>query len=139
MRKAVSRKILKIVVPVLLLAATLMIVAPRIWVKNKQARLIYQGHAMDDFRVFHGSAGRLLITPGIPGEAVFLLYDPEHGMASCGEGAFFYIKVAMIETRTDSRCTWFREKQEPRAGHNSLRFVSPHGAPMEVMWQDAPR
>ena len=139
MRKALSRKILKIVVPVLLVAALLMIVAPRIWVKNKTARLIYKGQATDQFLLFHGSGGRLLLTPKFPGEAAAIIYDPEQGVASCGEGAFFFIKVAMIEVRTDSRCTWFREAKEAQVGHNSLRFVSPHGAAMEVMWQDAPR
>ena len=133
------RKTLKIVVPVLLLAAALMIVAPRIWVKNKKARLIYKGQATDDFLLFHGSAGRMLLMPKIAGEAVGLLYDPERGVASCGPGAFFSVKLAMIETRADSRCTWFRAAKEVKAGRNVLRFTSPHGAAIEVLWQDAPR
>lgn len=133
------RKLLKIVVPVLLVAATLMIVAPRIWVKNKKARLIYRGQATDDFLLFHGSGGRLLLLPKITNESTALVYDPERGVASCGEGAFFYIKLAMVETGTDSRCTWFRNAKEAQAGHNGLRFTSPQGAAVEVMWQDAPR
>ncbi|HUR36745.1 MAG TPA: hypothetical protein VM009_02935 [Terriglobales bacterium] len=133
------RKVLKIVVPVLLLAALVMIVAPRIWVKNKKARLIYAGHATDSFLLYHGSGGRLLIAPKIAGEAPFQMYDPQRGTAACGPGAFVTIKVAAIETRTDSRCTWFGTAKDAKAGPNALRFTSSQGKPIEVMWQDAPR
>lgn len=133
------RKAVKIVVPITLLATILMIVAPRIWVKNKQARLIYHGHATDSFRLYHGSSGRLLLAPQIAGEAPFLVYDPQRGVASCGAGAFITVKVAAIEVRTYSRCTWFMAAKEATAGRNALRFKSPHGMPIEVMWQDAPR
>ncbi len=133
------RKAMKIVVPVLLVAATLMIVAPRIWVKNKNARLIYQGHATDDFLLFHGSGGRLLVTAKLPGEAAGLLYDPARGLASCSAGAFLYVKLVLLETRTESRCTWFRGPKEAQVSTNSLRFRSPRGAQVEVLWQDAPR
>jgi hypothetical protein len=133
------RKALKIVVPVLLVAAVVMIVAPRIWVKNKKARLIYAGQATDSFLLYHGSAGRLLIAPKIAGEAPFQMYDPEKGIAACGPGAFVTVKVAVIETRTDSRCTWFGSAKEAKASPNALRFTSSNGKPIEVMWQDAPR
>jgi hypothetical protein len=127
------------VVPVLLVAAVLMIAAPRIWVKNKKARLIYQGRSTDDFLLFHGSGGRMLITTKISGEAPAFMYVPGRGIASCGQGAFVYVKLATLETRTDSRCTWFRSDSETRAAKNSLQFLSPRGAPIEVLWQDAPR
>jgi hypothetical protein len=133
------RKAVKIVVPIVVLAAILMIVAPRIWVKNKQARLIYHGRATDSFRLYHGSSGRLLLAPQIAGEAPFLVYDPQRGMASCGMGAFIPVKVAAIELRTDSRCTWFLPAKDAKAGRNVLQFKSPHGLPVEVIWQDAPR
>ena len=133
------RKALKIVIPVLLLAALVMIVAPRIWVKNKKARLIYHGRSTEDFLLFHGSGGRMLVTANIPGEAPGFMYVPGRGVASCGQGAFVYVKLATLETRTDSRCTWFRSAAETRAAKNSLQFLSPRGAPVEVLWQDAPR
>ncbi len=133
------RKVLKLVVPVLLVAAVLMIVAPRIWVKNKKARLIYQGHATDDFLLFHGSAGRMLVLANIPGEAAGLLYDPARGLASCDEGAFLSVKLVLLETRTQTRCTWYRAATEARTDTNSLRFLSPRGAAVEVLWQDPPR
>ena len=133
------RRALKFVVPVLLVAAVMMIAAPRIWVKNKKTRLIYQGRATDDFLLFHGSAGRMLIAANIPGEASGWMYDRERGLASCGRGAFVYLKLAMLETRTDSRCTWFRPAAGTRVSKNSLQFVSPRGAQVEVLWQDPPR
>ena len=133
------RKALKITVPVLLVAALLMIVAPRIWVKNKKARLIYKGHTQEEFLLYHGSGGRLLLLAKIPGEAPALLYDPARGVASCGEGAFLNLKLARFEARADSRCTWFRAPREARQAGNSLQFVSPHGAAVEVEWQPPPR
>lgn len=133
------RKVLKIVVPVLLVAALLMIVAPRIWVKNKKARLIYQGHAQEGFLLFHGSGGRLLITSKIPTEPAAFLYDPQRGLASCNDGAFFSIKLVIFETRTSTRCNWYREPRDARVGKNSLQFLSPRGAKVEVLWQDPPR
>lgn len=133
------RKLLKIVVPVLLLAAVLMIVAPRIWVKNKKSRLIYQGRTFENALLFHGSRGRLLIHARLPGEAPFLLYDPARGVASCGDGAFTYIKLAMLETRTSARCTWFRGAREAKASATSVRFTSPRGIDVEMLWQPPPR
>jgi len=133
------RRALKILAPVLLVAVLLMIVAPRIWVKNKNARLIYKGHTQEDFLLFHGSGGRLLLLAKLPAEAPALMYDPARGVASCGEGAFLNFKVVRLEARTDSRCTWFREAKEARTGRNSLHFVSPHGAEIEVEWLPPPR
>ena len=133
------RKSLKIVVPLALLAALVIIVAPRIWVKNKHARLIYGGHSTERFTLYHGSGGRMLIATSIPGEAGAITFDPARGLASCGDGAFLPAKVAMIEVRADSRCTWFAEIKNAHVSHNALRFTSPRGVPVEVMWQDAPR
>ncbi|MEO5936298.1 MAG: hypothetical protein ABIP81_03710 [Terriglobales bacterium] len=130
---------MKIVVPVLLVAAVLMIAAPRTWVKNKKARLIYQGHAQDSFLLFHGSGGRLLITSKIPTEPAGFLYDPQRGLATCSDGAFFSIKLVIFETRTSTRCTWFRAADEAKVSRNSLQFLSPRGAKVEVLWQDPPR
>lgn len=133
------RKLVKIVVPVLLLAAVVMIVAPRIWVKNKKSRLMYQGRTFENALLYHGSGGRLLIQAKLPGEAPFLVYDPARGVASCGDGAFLYVKLAFIETRTGSRCTWFRGAKEAKASATSVQFRSPRGIDVEMLWQPPPR
>jgi hypothetical protein len=139
MRSVPVRKALKILAAVLLVATLVMIVAPRIWVKNKKARLIYKGHTKQDIVLYHGQGGRVLLFPKIAAEAPAMLYDPARGMASCGEGAFADLKLARLELRADSRCTWFRQTKETTAMGNSIRFVSPHGAEMEVEWQTPPR
>jgi hypothetical protein len=133
------RKAMKVTAAVLVVAAVLMIVVPRIWVKNKKARLIYNGHTQEDFTLYHGKGGRLLLVETLPGEAPAMLYDPARGVASCGPGAFLDLKLVRFESQVDSRCTWFREAKEAHVGGNALRFNSPRGVAVEVEWQPAPR
>jgi len=54
------RTYLKSIVALVLIVSALIIVPPRVWVKNKTAKVIYNGQLSEKVKLFHGKDGRLL-------------------------------------------------------------------------------
>jgi hypothetical protein len=133
------RTAIKISATVLLIAAALMIVAPRVWVKNKKARLIYNGRISEKVKLFHGTANRLYVTIAEPGEPAGYVFDPASGIAPCATSAFVYLKLIAFELRSSSCNRAMDSPSAVRASTNALQFVSQQNVPVEVQWQDAPR
>src|SRR3989442_434495 len=54
------RTFIKSIVLVALIISALMIVAPRLWVKNKKSLLTYNGRISEQIKLFHGRNGAVL-------------------------------------------------------------------------------
>ena len=133
-----------------------MIVAPRVWVKNKKASLVYNGHISEQIRLFHGSNGRLLFYIGEAGEDPdhAYVYTPENGLWDCGHGAFVRLKLIALSVRWHASCgdagTGDRMHVTSVDSH-AIHFLShnrtqgnlqggvPGSVPVIVSWQDPPR
>jgi hypothetical protein len=135
------RKNLKYVVPLLLLVSALIIVPPRVWVKNKKAKLTYNGRISENLKLFHGSDGRVMfILPEQDLGGIFV-YAPERGLWRCGAGSFIGMKLIALSKRNPSGCADDGNgvRMQPfTAEPQSLQFAL-RDVPVVVSWQAAPR
>lgn len=135
------RTFIKSILFVLLIVSALIIVPPRVWVKNKKAKLTYNGHISEKIKLFHGHNGMILfLLPDQDASGAFV-YAPEYGLWHCGSGSFISLKLIAISKRYPAGCAETRSGDEIRsviAESQSIQF-NLHDVPVVVSWQAAPR
>jgi hypothetical protein len=139
------RAILKLILALLLIVSALIIVPPRVWVKNKTAKVIYNGQLSEKIKLFHGNHGRVLFyIDGVdPNRAyVYTAEDPQgsNGLWRCGSGFFAPLKFFAFSKSRSSGCngTGIGELLPAKVGNQSIQFTL-HDRPVVVSWQAAPR
>ena len=131
----------KIAAAVMLIVSAVMIVAPRLWVKNKKALLTYNGHLSEKIKLFHGRNGALLFyLPDQDARGAYI-YTPQHGLWRCNDDAFLYLKLIALSKREPAACseTASGKPLTPvTAQPQSLEFTL-EGIPVVASWQAPPR
>jgi hypothetical protein len=122
------------------------ILRPRLWVKNKTAKVIVDGRLSEDVKLFHGSRDRLLFyLKSDPGGAY--VYDSEAGAWRCDASYFTSLKIIALSTRHDvSGCAEAENGDVLGNPHRELQSFSFEGHDWQyndhhyvVSWQAAPR
>jgi hypothetical protein len=135
------RTLVKSTVVVLLIVSALIIVPPRLWVKNKKAKLTYNGHISEKIKLFHGQNGMILfLLPDQDSSGAFV-YAPAYGLWHCGSGSFISLKLIAVSKRYPTGCAETRSGDEIRpviAESQSIQFAM-HDVPIVISWQAAPR
>jgi hypothetical protein len=120
----------------LLAIALLMIAAPRVWVKNKKARLVHNGKVTPAFKLFFASGGRIMLAP----EAVprYYAYLPDEGgkVVACEPRVFRYMKI--FTWGSTNRCSAL-VNGPTEVTPLKLVFTADEGDIYEVSWDADPR
>jgi hypothetical protein len=127
------RKLFTLVIGVVLIVAVVMIAMPRLWVKNKTARLVQDGKVTDSFRLYFGSDGRILLAPD-SGEVAFA-HLPErgaHAIGYCAKKRFRFLKLFAFGD--DSDCKTMYSDHWVVEGVK-WHFSVPAGSDFEVTWE----
>jgi hypothetical protein len=127
-----------IVLAVMVLSAAVW-VAPRVYVKNRHAHLVYDGKVSAKVRVFHGSRGRLAIIMDEPKE-IGLVYMLEPGdfpreVEQCGPADFVNLKLLLLQ-KSSGTCHF---SSDAAANGFSISFTTKSGVPVTVSWEAALR
>ena len=127
------RKLLTLIIGVVLVVAVVMIAMPRVWVKNKTARLVQDGSVTDNFRLYFGNEGRILLVP-TSGDIAYahLPARGAHAIAICRKPDFRFQKLFAIGS--DSNCEMVHSEDWSVAGVK-WRFAIPAGSRFEVAWE----
>ena len=129
------RRIFAVVAVLLVLAGAFIILRPRLWVKNKTAKVIVDGRLSEDVKLFHGSDGRLLF---------YLKEDPAHayyfsahsGVLECRADEFASMKIIVFSPQEIPACA--AQPAKAVIKEQSLEFER-GGQLTIVSWQAAPR
>jgi hypothetical protein len=136
------RTLIKSIVVILLIVSALIIVPPRVWVKNKKAKLTYNGRISEDLKLFHGSDGRVLFYLPDQDRSGAYVYTPETGLWRCPDSYFVPLKLVALSKRFPSGCGGGGaggDYMRPfTANAQSIEFAL-HDVPVVVSWQAAPR
>jgi hypothetical protein len=127
------RKLLTFLAGMLLVVAVVMIAMPRVWVKNKTARLVQDGRVSDGFRLYFGSKGRILLVPNT-GDTLYA-HLPErggHATAICRKADFRLLKIFAFGG--DSNCEMVHSDRWSVEGVK-WKFSVPAGPEFEVTWE----
>ncbi|HWK30770.1 MAG TPA: hypothetical protein VNR20_01680 [Terriglobales bacterium] len=124
---------LKIGVVLAGVALLLMILAPRLWVKNSRAHLAIDGHVTDDFRLYFGPKGRMLLRIGDKQPRQTFLYTGD-STAACPTSEFLFPPFIALSKRTQPRC----QRTDFGAIGNKLLIMA-DGHEYEVTWFEPPR
>ncbi len=130
----------KVAAVVLALAVLLMILLPRLWVKNSRARLVYGGKVSEKVRLYHGAGGRMMVRLDEPGEDSDHVFLPGLGMWTCPPASFRGPKLVVFTRDTDG-CSRAQAHSLPlhESGEYLLRYTSPRRVMVEVRWLPANR
>ena len=85
------------------IAVLLMILAPRVWVKNSRAHLAIDGYVTDDFRLYFGPKGRMLLRIGDKQPRQTFLYTGE-STAACPTSEFLFPPFIALSKHSTPRC-----------------------------------
>ena len=131
-----------------LAAAALYHFPSHVWVRNKTARMIYDGRVSDGIKLYAGTRGRLLVVmapeTGSPDSGTFLFHLGMSEVRRCADGQFKELKSTAVTWHAHPQCdvvTGARlEGLSPNVQSNqSLHFVTGSGKSVEVMFDPAPR
>jgi hypothetical protein len=127
------RKLLSLSISVVVIVAVVMIAMPRVWVKNKTARLVQDGKVTDSFRLYFGSGGRILLVPNA-GDIAYahLPARGAHATAICSKPDFRFLKT--LAFGNDSNCEMVHSDRWSVAGVK-WKFSVPAGPEFEVTWE----
>jgi hypothetical protein len=126
------RKLLTLSAIALFLIAAVMIVAPRLWVKNKTAHFVRDGKVVTGYQLYFGSHGRMLLVPNAGDTAyAYLPRMRPHATAKCRKPDFRYVK--RLAFGTDSNCEMLHTDQWAVEGVK-WKFSVPAGPEFEVHW-----
>ena len=138
------RTVIKVAAFFAVLTMLVFFLIPRMWVKSKYPRLIYDGHVSEHIKLYHGSGGKLLILIDEGQErGNIYVYQPVNGIERCPRQSFAVLKMTAFRKPFGPVC-------ENGAGNkitlesvdeNDVRFVSAADAKIEieVSWQPPPR
>ena len=106
---------------------------PRVFVNNRHAHLVYDGHVSQKVKVFHGRDKNTLVW--IQDEKrPYEFIGPSELM--CSEDTFVNLKVIAVN-RKKHDCKLIR--LDVRRGEFSIDFNDKDGVPVTVSWEAAPR
>ena len=128
------KKWLKIGVVLAGVAVLLMIFAPRVWVKNSRAHLAIDGRVTDDFKLYFGPKGKMLLRIGDKQPRQTFLYTGDF-TAACPTSEFLFPPFIALSKRTQPRC----QRTDFGAIGNKLLIMSSDGHEYEVTWFEPPR
>lgn len=112
----------------------LMILAPRLWVKNSRAHLTIDGYVTDDFRLYFGPGGKMLLRIGDKKPRQTFIYGGASA-AECPTSEFVFPPFVALSKRTEPRC----EHSDFAAIGNRLLLKPKDGHEYEVTWFSPPR
>jgi len=126
-------------ITLVVVAAALMILATRVWVKNKNAHMVYAGQVTADFSLYHGWGNRFLVTFSDPQSAgaAAVLIDPAASPPAayfCHRADYFDLKLFAFDKTLASGCTR-SPAQDVQLSPTSLEFRSAIGAQVEITWE----
>ena len=129
------RKLFAVFALVILLVGTFIILRPRLWVKNKTAKVIVDGQLSENVKLYHGSDGRLLFY--LKDEpAIVHYYSAESGVLKCRASEFASLKIVVFSPRAQPFCS--SDSVPAAIKQQSLEFLH-DGRAIVVSWQAAPR
>jgi hypothetical protein len=129
------RRILTFIVLLIVVVGAFIILRPRLWVKNKSAKVIVDGRLSEDVKLFHGSNDRLLFY--LRSEPAHAYYFSAHaGVLLCESSDFVSMKIIVFSPRATPRCSV--AAPTPVIAQQSLEFAQ-SGHTITVSWQPAPR
>lgn len=130
------------------LAAGLYQLPEHLWVRNKTARMVYDGHVSDHIKLYAGTRGRLLVVMAPEASSVdtgsYLLRIGSDEVRRCAAGQFFELKSTALARSGHPQCesvagARFGGLSPQDKGNQSLRFVTGSGKSVEVTFDPAPR
>lgn len=131
-----SRKRLFTVIVLLIVAVgAFIILRPRLWVKNKTAKVIVDGKLSEDVKLFHGSDDRLLFYLKDDPDGAYY-FAAEDGVRRCQSSSFIFAKLLVFSPRRHPYCADFYGSGKRDV--QSLEFHR-HEKDIVVSWQAAPR
>lgn len=128
------KKWLTIGVVLAAVAIILMILVPRVWVKNSRAHLAIDGHVTDDFRLYFGPKGKMLLRIGDKQPRQTFLYTGD-STAACPTSEFLFPPFIAVSKRAQPRC----QRTDFGAVGNKLLIMAADGHEYEVTWFEPPR
>ena len=129
------RRMFAFVAVLMVLAGAFIILRPRLWVKNKTAKVIVDGRLSEDVKLYHGSDGRLLFYLGKDPAGAYY-YSAESGVLRCAASNFASLKIIVFSPRSRPQCV--AEAPTAIIREQSLEFDR-GGQATIVSWQAAPR
>lgn len=129
-----KKRWLKFGIVLAVVAVILMILAPRLWVKNSRAHLAIDGHVTDDFKLYFGPKGKMLLRIGDKQPHQTFLYTGD-STAACPTSEFLFPPFIALSKRAQPRC----QRTDFGAIGNKLLIMSADGHEYEVTWFDPPR
>jgi hypothetical protein len=135
------RKVLAVLALVVVLISAFIILRPRLWVKNKTAKVIVDGRLSEDVKLYHGSDDRLLFYLKDDPQGAYV-YDARTGLWRCDKSYFFSAKIIVLTARSrSSGCAEDENGDVMGSGtrnSQSLQFRR-QDRDIIVSWQAAPR
>jgi hypothetical protein len=115
-----------------------MILATRVWVKNKNAHMVYDGHVTADFGLYHGWGNRFLVTfSDLQSPSAAVLIDPALSPPAvylCRRSDYFDLKLFALDKTLASGCTR-SPARDVQLSPTSLSFRSAAGTQVEITWE----
>ena len=119
-----------------------------LWVRNKTARMVYDGRVSDHIKLYAGTRGRLLVVMTPEGSTTdsgtYLLTIGSTEVRLCEQDQFWELKSTSLTRRSDPHCdpvanARFEGLSPQDKGNQSLRFTTANGKLVEVTFDPAPR
>jgi hypothetical protein len=134
----------KLAAALLVIAAIVMILAPRLWVKNSTSHLVVDGRVTDDFKLYFGPNQKMLLRIGEKRATTAFLFLPQtdRGPAEvleCPPSEALFPPFLAITKHVPPRCPVANEKYVAVAQGNKLLFRTKDGHIYEVTWQPPAR
>jgi len=129
------RRLITIVTLLVVLAGAFIIVRPRLWVKNKTAKVIFDGKLSEDVKLYHGSDDRLLFFLKDDSDGAYY-YDFTTGISRCNKSEVVSAKLIVFSPKSRPACL-----ERLGAGNRESQSLEFHqrGRQVIVSWQAAPR
>lgn len=130
----------KLAAVLLFIAAIVMILAPRLWVKNQNSHLVVDGRVNDDFKLYFGPSGKLLLRIGAKKATTAFVFLPQakSGPAEvlqCPPGEVLFPPFLAVAKHVPPRCPVANEKYLAVSQGNKLLFRTKDRHIYEITWQ----
>jgi hypothetical protein len=129
---------------VLAIALAVAWLAPRLYVRNSNSHLTIDGRVTDDFRLYFGPSGRMILRIGAKTPHTSFVYLPHSDtytvaeVRECPSGKIMYPPFIAIPKQSKPDCPVANEQYLAVRQNNSLVFRTRSGHIYEATWQ-APR
>jgi len=134
------RKWIKWALALLVIVAALMILAPRVWVKNKRATVIVNGTKASGFSLYHGYSfpygDQFLIERRTATQILIYVYVSDGDMFKCIDRGYANMRLLIIGR--PSPCQLMRDARDYARSSNALSFGDGQES-IRVTWHAPPR